>query len=77
MIVFSCRCGKRLKATEEDAGRRAKCPVCLKMVVIPGPAAGSTKVDESPSAEASRADSLRRRAALDAFARGLSAADKP
>ena len=35
------------------------------------------KADESPSAEVSRAESLRRRAASDAFARGLSAADKP
>jgi len=37
MIQFSCGCGKRLKATEEQAGRRARCPRCGKLQMIPQP----------------------------------------
>jgi hypothetical protein len=37
-IVFSCECGKQMQAKEEFAGRRMKCPVCQRVVTIPGPA---------------------------------------
>src|SRR5438874_2336436 len=34
-IVVSCSCGKRLRARDELAGKRAKCPGCGKMLVVP------------------------------------------
>src|SRR5205809_38388 len=34
-IVVSCSCGKRLRARDELASKRAKCPGCGKMLVVP------------------------------------------
>lgn len=39
-IIFSCSCGKTLKAKDELGGMRTKCPFCGKEVVIPKAAAG-------------------------------------
>ena len=33
-ITVECACGKRLKARNEDAGKKAKCPGCGAVVVI-------------------------------------------
>ena len=33
-ITVECRCGKKLKARDEDAGKKAKCPGCGSLVVI-------------------------------------------
>src|SRR5437763_6485234 len=33
-IIVSCDCGKRLRARDEDAGKRAKCPGCGKALVV-------------------------------------------
>lgn len=35
-IPFACKCGKRLVAKEEFAGKKMKCPQCAKVLVIPG-----------------------------------------
>jgi hypothetical protein len=37
-IAFSCSCGKQLRAREEFAGRKIKCPGCQTVLVIPAPA---------------------------------------
>lgn len=34
-IKLTCRCGKRLRTKEENAGRRAKCTSCQRSLVIP------------------------------------------
>jgi len=33
-ITLVCSCGKRLKARDEDAGKKAKCPGCGTVMVI-------------------------------------------
>lgn len=51
-ILFECDCGKRLKAREEIAGRKTRCPQCGRMNTIPrpSPAAEPTVVDEPTTA---------------------------
>ena len=34
-IKVTCSCGKKLRAKDEAAGKRAKCPACGKIVVVP------------------------------------------
>jgi hypothetical protein len=34
-IAFSCTCGKHLRARDEFAGRRIKCPGCQNLLTIP------------------------------------------
>jgi hypothetical protein len=55
MAIFTCPCGKQLKAKDEDAGRRTKCPDCGQELTIPGP-------DEAvrPAAEPGRSGPRRR-----------------
>jgi hypothetical protein len=36
-IEFACQCGKKLRAGEEHAGRRARCNHCGQVSVIPAP----------------------------------------
>jgi hypothetical protein len=36
-ITVTCTCGQRLRAKDEDAGRRTKCPKCGGALVIPVP----------------------------------------
>jgi DNA-directed RNA polymerase subunit RPC12/RpoP len=39
-IEFSCQhCGKQLSTSEDKAGRKAKCPQCGEVIVVPAPAA--------------------------------------
>lgn len=38
-IEVICTCGKRLRAKEEFAGRRARCPECGQTVLVPSPRA--------------------------------------
>jgi hypothetical protein len=45
-IPFACKCGKRLVAKEEFAGRKMKCPQCAKVLVIPG---GAAKAPSAPA----------------------------
>src|SRR5262245_19432238 len=42
-IKFACRCGRQLTAASEHAGRRAKCPSCGEVNVIP-------RADAAPAA---------------------------
>ncbi len=56
-IVFSCTCGHPLRAKEEAAGRKTKCPHCGAVLTIPtsaakAPAAVAAAVDVSGHAEA-------------------------
>lgn len=37
-IEFACDCGKRLKVSDEHAGKRAKCPACKNPVTVPSAA---------------------------------------
>jgi protease PrsW len=37
-IQFSCACGQRFRVQETAAGKRAKCPKCGNIVVVPQPA---------------------------------------
>jgi hypothetical protein len=36
-MIFSCPCGKQLRAEEEHAGRRTRCPGCGQELIIPAP----------------------------------------
>ncbi len=44
-IAVRCECGQKLNARDESAGRRAECPHCGRMVLIP------TKGDDSAKSE--------------------------
>lgn len=45
-IVFSCRCGKKLQASDEHAGKSVRCPNCKQVVKIP--AATGTQTPTTP-----------------------------
>src|SRR5262249_44466482 len=47
-ISFRCGCGKRLRAREDQAGMKARCPRCSALVTAPSPA----DVDVEAMAEA-------------------------
>jgi hypothetical protein len=34
-IIFSCPCGARLHARRRSAGKTARCPVCIKPLLVP------------------------------------------
>jgi DNA-directed RNA polymerase subunit RPC12/RpoP len=36
-ITFSCACGRQLQMDDEYAGKRARCPECAGVVVVPAP----------------------------------------
>ncbi len=57
-ISFSCKCGKELKAKEALAGKRAKCPRCGAVLVIPVPCDGAAVIRSlgAAAAEPSVAD---------------------
>lgn len=44
-IVFQCNCGKSLKAKDELAGRRVKCPDCETILHVPAPQATEPEPD--------------------------------
>jgi RNA polymerase sigma factor (sigma-70 family) len=50
-IRFACSgCGKSLRAREQAAGKRVKCPHCSELIQVPGPAAEpSTRAPFSPA----------------------------
>lgn len=45
-IITSCACGKTLRAKDEFAGKRLKCPACGQVITIP------TQAEEPPLADA-------------------------
>ena len=51
-ITFHCECGKQLRAKEEHAGKRAKCPSCGKPVAVPSkqsPASADSEQSARPT----------------------------
>src|SRR5687767_3108685 len=38
-IVVRCTCGRQLRARDEQAGRRCKCPNCGRSLLVPYPVA--------------------------------------
>jgi hypothetical protein len=43
-IVFHCKCGHSLRAQENAAGKRTRCPGCNQLLSIPGTAKPSSSV---------------------------------
>lgn len=35
-LIVPCPCGKRLRAREDLAGKRVRCPACVAIVQVPG-----------------------------------------
>src|SRR5688572_12602112 len=49
LILFTCRyCGRVLNAPAELAGRRAKCPHCSNIVLVPGAPPKRTSAEAKP-----------------------------
>src|SRR5688500_1038382 len=42
-IAFSCPCGRKINAKDEQAGKRVKCPACQQPITIPNPSTAKTK----------------------------------
>jgi hypothetical protein len=53
-ILFSCKCGKPLKAREELAGKKIKCPHCGVLLTAPS-APAATRAGEGAGKEAAPA----------------------
>jgi len=45
-IVVNCECGKQLRARDEMAGRRGKCPGCARVLLIQAPTPAEPAEDE-------------------------------
>lgn len=58
-ILVACDCGKKLKAPDAAAGKRAKCPGCGKVLAVPA-AAGSIDAATPSSAKAPASPSTSR-----------------
>jgi hypothetical protein len=48
-IEFACQCGKKHRAADEHAGKRAKCKHCGQIAVIPGAKAEAAKTASRPT----------------------------
>ena len=53
-ILVTCKCGKHLEATDDYAGRQAKCPACGRILVMPAKTAatGQTSVEQNQTGAA-------------------------
>jgi prepilin-type processing-associated H-X9-DG protein len=40
-IVVACTCGKQFQTSDENAGRRARCPACGRELIVPSAGAGA------------------------------------
>ena len=49
-IQYICECEKRLLFKDEHAGKKAICPGCQRLLVVPGPKANIVLVGEPESA---------------------------
>src|SRR5262245_8361868 len=58
-ISVTCDCGRRLKARDEFAGKRAECPTCGRDVQIPDPVEVAPFDRDRDDAESSTAASAR------------------
>jgi len=47
-VRFRCPCGKRLKAPEDYVGKKARCPVCERLLKVPGEQAEPPDTEETP-----------------------------
>lgn len=47
-IPIECRCGKRLTAKDDAAGRRVTCPACQSPIDVPAPAVAKARVAWRP-----------------------------
>ena len=36
-ITVRCECGKEFETGDENAGRKGRCPVCQRVVIVPQP----------------------------------------
>src|SRR4051812_11105332 len=45
-ITFSCSCGKELRARDQHAGKRVKCPECQSLVIVPQQVEASVSLPE-------------------------------
>jgi predicted RNA-binding Zn-ribbon protein involved in translation (DUF1610 family) len=43
-IKVTCSCGKKLRAKEEAAGKRAKCPACGNILTVPASRASHSNI---------------------------------
>lgn len=57
-ISFACACGKKLKVSEEHAGKKSRCPACQVSLTVPQHEAAPT-ADESPAIETTEDDAYR------------------
>ncbi len=55
-VVVACSCGKKFKAPAEAAGKRAKCPACGQVLVIPAAAPDPQEVAPEPAGETAADD---------------------
>jgi hypothetical protein len=51
-ILFNCHCGRRLRAPDELAGRKIRCPECKHVLAIPAPAAVEETITAAPPSPA-------------------------
>src|SRR4051812_46054238 len=49
MIRFLCECGQQQEVADEHAGRKARCPKCEKVNVVPG--SSTIQAEPSPAAQ--------------------------
>lgn len=56
MIRFPCACGRQLQARDDDVGRKAKCPQCARIMVVPA-------ADDTPQPQKTAPDGRFRAAA--------------
>jgi prepilin-type processing-associated H-X9-DG protein len=45
-IVVTCECGKQFQTSDENAGRRARCPECGRELIVPKASAGPYEAPE-------------------------------
>jgi hypothetical protein len=50
MIQFTCPCGRKLQARDENVGREVECPACGRRQVVPGSEAVQVEPDLGPTA---------------------------
>src|SRR5262245_43733346 len=51
-IQFECSaCGKKIKAPDENAGKKARCPYCKVVIFVPGGVYGAEEVTAPTAAE--------------------------
>jgi hypothetical protein len=52
-IIVACECGRKFRAKEEHVGKRTKCPICGRSLVIAAQATSTSGEDTPPSSQSS------------------------